>query len=107
AGPAGRCARGPFAHGTRGRRLGPFPPGSLAWRTAARFRYHPRGLRRPGDLPADADSCSRPDSHQSCRMNPIPHVAHDMSILSLVLNASLLVQAVMALLLMLSLFSWT
>lgn len=40
-------------------------------------------------------------------MNPIPHVAHDMSILSLVLNASLLVQAVMALLLMLSLFSWT
>lgn len=40
-------------------------------------------------------------------MNPIPHVTHDMSILSLVLNASLLVQAVMALLLMLSLFSWT
>ncbi len=40
-------------------------------------------------------------------MNSTPHVTHDMSILSLVSNASLLVQAVMALLLLMSLFSWT
>ncbi len=39
-------------------------------------------------------------------MNPVT-VTQDLSIISLVLHASLLAQAVMALLLVMSLFSWT
>jgi len=39
-------------------------------------------------------------------MNPNGNAAHDMSILSLIANASVLVQAVMVILLLASLFSW-
>jgi biopolymer transport protein TolQ len=49
---------------------------------------------------------SRTRNHQSCRMNPV-EVTQDLSIVSLVLHASLLVQFVMGLLLVMSLFSWT